>query len=44
MTWNEDYDFEEFGIECEGTVYTYVCRNCGTEIDCFVPRDKEWDR
>lgn len=29
LIWQNDYDFEDYGIEGEGVVSTWDCPNCG---------------
>lgn len=37
VSWDCDYDFEDFGYEEEGIVHVLHCNNCGAEIEYRVP-------
>ena len=37
VIWDNDFDFEYFGYEGEGTVHCCHCANCGAEVEYRVP-------
>lgn len=43
VSWDSDFDFEDFGYEGEGVVHICHCSNCGAEIEYRVRTDKEED-
>ena len=41
VAWDNDFDFEDYGIDGEGIVHVCHCGNCGAEIEYFVPDKTE---
>lgn len=39
VAWQNDFTFEDFGIEGEGVVHICECANCGAEIEYYVRMD-----
>lgn len=39
MIWDNDFSFEDFGLEGEGIVHCCHCANCGAEITYYVGDD-----
>lgn len=37
MTWQCDYDFEDYGVEGEGIVSVYYCGECETLSENYIP-------
>ena len=33
VSWDADFDFDDFGYEGQGIVHTCHCNNCGAEIE-----------
>ena len=41
VTWDSDFDFDDFGYEGEGVVHICHCNNCGAEIEYRVSNEAE---
>ena len=41
VSWDCDYNFEDFGYEGEGIVQICHCNNCGAEIEYRIPIREE---
>ena len=41
VIWDNDFTFEDFGLEGEGIVHTLHCTNCGADIVYFIPMEVE---
>lgn len=41
MGWQNDFDFEDYGIEGEGIVTVYHCGNCDTLSENYIPIKEE---
>ena len=41
VSWDCDYDFEDYGLEGEGIVQCCHCNNCGADIVYYVDFNKE---
>lgn len=39
LIWQNDFDFEDYGVDGEGVVSVFQCSNmdCQTEIECYIP-------
>ena len=37
VIWDNDFTFEDFGMEGEGIVQVCHCTNCGAEIYYYIP-------
>lgn len=35
--WENDFDFEDYGLEGEGIVHICHCSNCNADIEYYVP-------
>lgn len=44
VSWDCDYDFEDFGYEGEGIVQICHCSNCGAEIEYRIPITEEAEK
>lgn len=40
VVWNNDFSFEDFGLEGEGIVHCCHCSNCGADITYMIPYDE----
>ena len=41
VIWQNDFSFEDWGLEGEGIVHVLHCSNCGADIEYYVRIDKE---
>lgn len=41
--WDNDFSFEDYGIEGEGIIHVCHCGNCGAEIEYRVEEDRNSD-
>ena len=44
VVWDNDFDFEDYGLEGNGIVHDCHCTNCGADIQyqiCFDSEDEE---
>lgn len=41
LIWNNDFTFEDCGVEGEGIVRMFSCPNCGAEIEAYIPFDSD---
>lgn len=41
VTWDCDYDYEDFGLEGKGIVQCLHCRNCGAKIQYYISCEAE---
>ena len=39
LIWKNDFDFEDYGYEGNGTISVYHCANCGAEVTCACPNE-----
>lgn len=37
VIWDNDFSYEDYGIDGNGIVQTYHCTNCGAEIEVYIP-------
>lgn len=40
VIWDNDFDFEDFGLDGDGIVHVCHCTNCGAEIYYYVTLEK----
>ena len=40
LVWQNDFDFEDCGIEGEGIVTIYTCPACEAQIEVYAPAKK----
>lgn len=43
VVWQNDFSFEDYGLEGEGIVHVCHCANCGADIEYFVRLDGDED-
>lgn len=43
IVWDNNFSFEDCGIEGDGIVKMYHCNYCGAQIECKVPLGEEDD-
>lgn len=41
ISWDNDFDFEDYGVEGDGVVHVCHCMNCGAEVIYYCPTEKE---
>lgn len=41
VIWQNDYTFEDYGMEGEGTIHDLLCSNCGATITYEIREDGE---
>ena len=41
VSWLNDFDFEDYGIEGEGIVHVFYCNNCGADIEYYIKSDSD---
>ena len=41
VSWDADFNFEDFGYEGEGIVHICHCSNCGAEIEYRITLEEE---
>lgn len=37
VIWDANFDFSDYGVEGEGIIHEYHCKNCGAQITYRVP-------
>ena len=37
VTWDADFDFDDYGYEGQGIVHSCHCNNCGADIEYRIP-------
>ena len=35
VIWQSDFDYADYGIDCEGVVHTYCCQECGAFYEVY---------
>lgn len=43
VMWDNDFDYEDYGLEGEGIVHVCHCANCGAYIEYYVNIGEEKD-
>lgn len=43
VIWDNDFMFEDYGLEGEGIIHVCHCTNCGAEIEYYISLDKDKD-
>lgn len=43
VKWDNDFSYEDFGLEGEGIVHCCHCANCNAEITYYVPCEEDDD-
>ena len=41
VIWQNDFSFEDFGMEGEGIVHVCQCSHCGADIQYFISLEEE---
>ena len=41
VIWQNDYDFEDYGIDGDGIIHDLRCSNCGARITYEVPDEPD---
>ncbi len=41
VIWDQDFSFEDYGIEGEGIVHNCHCTKCGADIMYFISLEEE---
>lgn len=43
VVWDNDFDYEDYGLEGEGIIHVCHCANCGAYIEYYVNIGEEKD-
>ena len=43
MSWQNDFEFSDYGAEGEGIVSVYYCSECGTLSENYIPTGGDED-
>ena len=41
VIWDADFDFEDYGLEGNGSIHECHCENCGAQITYYIPIKEE---
>lgn len=43
VVWQNDFSFEDYGLDGDGIVQCLQCSNCGAWIEYYIPLENEED-